>query len=177
MEDDDEYGCYANNALNLPTWEPKSREDMVKNKNAIESSKGCSLYSLSRKESSTSLHLAFAVGKRVHVLRWIHQEEWISLNADTAEGFEDVMELHASDTPVKTITILKAKQKLQVLVGTRSSFELLRVDEPTRRLFSMPHGTDGAISAIQVESNLISSIFFALTKRIRKNLIRPSFQK
>ena len=128
---------------------------------------GCSLYSLSRKASSTSLHLAFAVGKRVHVMRWIHQEEWISLNADTAEGFEGVMELHASESPVRSITLLKApateakaaaSKPVQVLVGTRSSFELLRYNESAAKVFALPHGSDGAISAIQVRDRDYNTI-------------------
>ena len=38
----------------------------------------------------------------------------------------------------------------QVLVGTRSCFELLRRDEPSVKVFTLPQGSGGAVSAIQV---------------------------
>ena len=37
------------------------------------------------------------------------QEDWISVNADTAEGFEPVMELHAAEGPVRSLTILRGQ--------------------------------------------------------------------
>ncbi len=59
--------------LNVPTWQPKSREDMKEN--ALECSKACSLFCLSRKESSSCLRMAMAVGsKKVLVLKWRHPE-------------------------------------------------------------------------------------------------------
>ena len=38
----------------------------------------------------------------------------------------------------------------QVLVGTRNCFELLRRDEPSVKVFTLPQGSGGAVSAIQV---------------------------
>ena len=40
----------------------------------------------------------------------ILQEDWISVNADTAEGFEPVVELHASEAHVRSLTILRGGQ-------------------------------------------------------------------
>jgi hypothetical protein len=54
---------------------------------ALEASKGCSLYSVSRREHS-SLRLAIITGRKVLLYRWIHAEEWITFTADTVEGFE-----------------------------------------------------------------------------------------
>ena len=46
--------------------------------NAIDSVKHCTLYCLSRRETSSSLKMAAAVGggRRVVVLKWRHAEEW-----------------------------------------------------------------------------------------------------
>ena len=41
----------------------------------------------------------------------LFQEDWISVNADTAEGFEPVMELHASEGPLRSLTILRGQQQ------------------------------------------------------------------
>ena len=38
----------------------------------------------------------------------------------------------------------------KVLVGTRSHFELLRRDETSVKVFTLPQGSGGAVSAIQV---------------------------
>ena len=43
------------------------------------------------------------------LLNSLKQEDWISVNADTAEGFEPVMELHASEGPVRSLTILRGQ--------------------------------------------------------------------
>ena len=37
------------------------------------------------------------------------QEDWISVNADTAEGFEPIAELHCSEAPVRSLTILRGQ--------------------------------------------------------------------
>lgn len=54
-----------------------------------------------REASSPNLKLAVAVGsKKIVVMKWRHQEEWYSWNNDTAEGFELLAELHASEMPL-----------------------------------------------------------------------------
>eukprot|EP00094_Tigriopus_californicus_P010862 TCALIF_10477-PA protein Name:"Similar to GARNL3 GTPase-activating Rap/Ran-GAP domain-like protein 3 (Gallus gallus)" AED:0.13 eAED:0.13 QI:0/0.55/0.5/0.9/1/1/10/449/994 len=164
LEDD-----FLNNEdLNLPTWTPKSKSELKEN--GIECSKGCSVYSVSRKESSRSsgLKVAFAVGKKVMVMRWIHQEEWISMNNDTAEGFVVESELHATEAPVISLTLLEPSPGAQananggehednggILVGTRHHFEVLRPNGATpSKLLAFAHGSDGAVSAVEVHNHI-----------------------
>ena len=53
----------------------------------------------------------------------------------------------------------------QVLVGTRSCFELLRRDEPSVKVFTLPQGSGGAVSAIQVTHRQL-----AIVIRLRDDL-------
>ena len=133
--------------------------------NAIECSKGCYLYSMSREESSSSLKLAMAVGsKKVIVMRWRHQEEWYSFSNETVEGFENLAEIHASETPI-AITIIGganrdralegSNETVQVVVGTKHHFELHNINEDghssSSKLLTFEKGSYGAVSAIEVE--------------------------
>ena len=66
---------------------------------ALEASKGCSLYSVSHREHS-SLRLAIITGRKVLLYRWIHAEEWIAFTADTVEGFELIKEINLVEQPL-----------------------------------------------------------------------------
>ena len=63
-----------------------------------EASKGCTLFTISRAGVSP-LRIAYAIGRKAFLMRWRHQEEWISLNADTANGFELEAEVGLPETP------------------------------------------------------------------------------
>ena len=69
-----------------------------------ESSKGCALFTTSRK-GGFPLRIAYAHGRRAFLMKWRHQEEWISLNTDTANGFELEAEVNLQETPT-LLTIL-----------------------------------------------------------------------
>ena len=145
----DEDGPAIGNDLNVPTWQPRSRTDLKDD--AIEASKGCSVYATTRKEcgGSKGLKLAFAVGRKVTVMKWRHQEEWYNLTSDTAEGFEVVAEFAVSDAAVTLTLIDDFEEELRVLVGTKHGFELYH-DSTVIKLLSLPSGSDGAVSAIEV---------------------------
>ncbi len=151
----------------------RTRDDLKEN--ALEWSKGCSTFCLSRPEDKGSLRLALAVGRKVLVLRWRHPEEWYSLTDDTAAGFEFAAELYASDGPVTSLTLLGSRredtdQYCRVIVGTRHHFEVLEGGGggggggrgylrgnggASFKLMTFPHGSDGAVSAIQVREFLL----------------------
>ena len=63
-----------------------------------EASKGCTLFTISRAGVSP-LRIAYAIGRKAFLMRWRHHEEWISLNADTANGFELEAEVGLPETP------------------------------------------------------------------------------
>ena len=63
-----------------------------------EASKGCTLFTLSR-HGVSPLRLAYAIGRRAALMRWRHHEEWISLNSDTAKGFQFEAEVNLQETP------------------------------------------------------------------------------
>lgn len=79
-----------------PHWEPRTKTDM--RPDVIEASKGCTLFTVSR-QGVSPLRLAYVVGRRAVLMRWRHQEEWISLTTDTAEGFELEAEVTLHETP------------------------------------------------------------------------------
>ncbi len=62
------------------------------------------MFTISR-PGATPLRLTFAVGRRVVLMKWRHQEEWISLNTDTAQGFDMEAEATLQETPT-LLTIL-----------------------------------------------------------------------
>ena len=51
----------------------------------------------------------FLASSHIEPRTFLLQEDWISVNADTAEGFEPVMELHAAEGPVRSLTILRGQ--------------------------------------------------------------------
>ena len=53
------------------------------------------------------LRIAFAIGRKAFLMRWRHQEEWISLNTDTADGFEMEAEVGLPETPT-LLTLLSS---------------------------------------------------------------------
>ena len=63
-----------------------------------EASKGCTLFTISRVGVSP-LRISYAIGRKAFLMRWRHQEEWISLNTDTADGFELEAEVGLPETP------------------------------------------------------------------------------
>ena len=63
-----------------------------------EASKGCTLFTISRAGVSP-LRISYAIGRKAFLMRWRHQEEWISLNTDTADGFELEAEVGLPETP------------------------------------------------------------------------------
>ena len=63
-----------------------------------EASKGCTLFTISHAGVSP-LRIAYAIGRKAFLMRWRHHEEWISLNADTANGFELEAEVGLPETP------------------------------------------------------------------------------
>ena len=62
---------------------------------AMDATKGATLYAVSQPEHSV-LRLAVAVGRRVLVYRWKHQEEWLTFTEDTVQGFQLIQEVPAS---------------------------------------------------------------------------------
>jgi len=85
-----------------PHWEPRTKVDL--RSDVIESSKGCTIFTISRAGASP-LRLACAIGRRAVLMRWRHHEEWISLNTDTANGFELEAEVNLQETPTQ-LTLL-----------------------------------------------------------------------
>merc|ERR1712156_1091070 len=79
-----------------PHWEPRTKNDL--RSDVIESSKGCTIFTISHPGASP-LRLACAIGRRAVLMRWRHHEEWISLNTDTANGFELEAEVNLQETP------------------------------------------------------------------------------
>ena len=71
---------------------------LLQNHFFTESSKGCTLFTISRAGVSP-LRIAYAIGRKAFLMRWRHQEEWISLNTDTADGFELEAEVGLPETP------------------------------------------------------------------------------
>jgi hypothetical protein len=69
-----------------------------------EASKGCTLFTVSR-QGMSPLRLAYSSGRRAVLMKWRHQEEWISLTTDTANGFDLEAELNLQETPT-LLTIL-----------------------------------------------------------------------
>ena len=158
--------------------------------NVIDTSKGSTLFSISRKGDSP-LRLCFAVGRRVVVMKWRHAEEWISLTTDTVEGFQVEAEFHLHEAP-NLITILGSNldknspltpeesvidcsgiftshhssssnssptspsETIQLLVGSRHQFELVKVQVGTGifdsvKIATIPSAeTVGAIAATEV---------------------------
>lgn len=119
------------------------------------------------------------------------QEEWISLTLDTAEGFKPVCDLHVTEPPL-TMTLLMDEEviliaqenghgqvdhvespgaeQVQVLVGTKSYFEVLSPDKPPRKILTLPHGSDGAVSAIEVGEHKMQSTLFPTFSQASTNL-------
>ena len=55
--------------------------------------------------------LCFAIGKRIFLMRWRHDKEWISLTNDTSEGFLLEAECQVHESP-HVITILQTNSDM-----------------------------------------------------------------
>jgi len=95
---------------------------------AMDATKGATLYAVSQPEHSV-LRLAVAVGRRVLVYRWKHQEEWLTFTEDTVQGFQLIQEVQTAEAPL-VLTLLERREQEpggQVLVGSRRGWEVVEL--------------------------------------------------
>ena len=100
------------------------REEMKEH--ILESSRGCSLYSLGDREHS-SLTLAVALARKIIVYKWKHAEEWMTFTEDTVQGFELLTEIHCVEAP-QVLTLLERQEEREermVLIGNRKGFDFV----------------------------------------------------
>ena len=76
---------------------------------AMEATRGATLYAVSHPEHSV-LRLAVAVGRRILVYRWKHQEEWLTFTEDTVQGFQLLQEVQVAEVPL-VLTLLERREQ------------------------------------------------------------------
>ena len=119
---------------------------------ALEASRGCTSFSLSRPQHSQTL-LAVAVGRKVLIYRWLHQEDWLSFTQDTVAGWELQRELYLAE-PALLVSLVEREAGEQLpLTATRRGWELAGEggQEPVLQLQQgdTPSGAQEVEAAIQ----------------------------
>jgi len=97
---------------------------------SLESTKGCSQYSISQREHS-SLTLGVIVNRKIILYKWKHAEEWITFSDDTVEGFDVLTELQCDEQPLVLSILSLSPQKdvsRHVLIGTRRSWYIVNTE-------------------------------------------------